>query len=83
MGNFNAQIGRKDIFKPIVGKESLHQKSNNNGMRLINLCTDKGLVISSMQFQRKDMYKHTWIAPDCQYKTTSIMLWWIKGLNPV
>jgi len=52
-----------------VGKESLHQESNNNGMRLISLCTDKGLVISSTQFQRKDIYKHTWIAPGGQYKS--------------
>jgi len=50
VGDFNAQVGRENIFKPIVGKESLHQESNNNGMRLISLCTDKGLVISSKQF---------------------------------
>jgi len=69
VGDFNAQVGRENIFKPIVGKESLHQESNNNGMRLISLCTDKGLVISSTQFQRKDIYKHTWIAPGGQYKS--------------
>jgi len=68
VGDFNAQVGRKNIFKPIVGKEILHQESNNNGMRLISLCTDKWLVISSTQFQRNDIYiyKHTWIAPDGQ-----------------
>lgn len=67
--DYDAQVGRENIFKPIVGKESLHQESNNNGMRLISLCTDKGLVISSTHFQRKDIYKYTWIAPGGQYKS--------------
>lgn len=53
VGDFNAQVGRENIFKLIVGKESLHQESNNNGMRLISLCTDKGLVISSTQSNEK------------------------------
>jgi hypothetical protein len=64
--DFNTQVGRENIFIPIVGKKILHKESNNNGMRLISLCTDKGLVISSTQFQRKDIYKHTWIASDGQ-----------------
>ena len=28
LGDFNAKLGRKDIFKPIIGQESLHQDSN-------------------------------------------------------
>jgi hypothetical protein len=54
--DFNAQAGWENIFIPIVGKESLYQESDNHGMRLIILCTEKGLIISSMQFQRKDIY---------------------------
>jgi hypothetical protein len=30
-GDFNAKVGRKDIFKPIIGNESLHEASNDNG----------------------------------------------------
>ena len=35
LGNFNAKLGREDIFKPIIGLGSLHQDSNENGVRLV------------------------------------------------
>ena len=38
-GNFNANLGREDIFKPIVWNESLHQGSNDNGVRIVNFAT--------------------------------------------
>jgi len=34
LGNFNAKISREDIFKPIIGQQSLHQDSNDNGFRI-------------------------------------------------
>jgi exonuclease III len=33
LGDFNAKVGREDIFKPIIGNESLHEASNDNGVR--------------------------------------------------
>jgi hypothetical protein len=30
LGDFNAKIGREDIFKPPTGNESLHKVSNDN-----------------------------------------------------
>jgi hypothetical protein len=36
LGDFNAKIGRKDIFKPTIGNESLHKISNDNGVRIVN-----------------------------------------------
>jgi hypothetical protein len=33
LGDFNAKVGREDIFKPIIGNESLHVGSNDNGVR--------------------------------------------------
>jgi hypothetical protein len=38
-GNFNAKIGREDIFKPTVGNERLHRISNVNGVRVVNSAT--------------------------------------------
>jgi hypothetical protein len=33
LGDFNAKVGREDIFKPAIGNESLHEISNDNGVR--------------------------------------------------
>jgi hypothetical protein len=41
LGDFNAQVGREDIFKPIIGNESLHEASNDNGVRVVNFATSK------------------------------------------
>jgi hypothetical protein len=37
LGGLNANVGREDIFKPIIGNESLHEISNDNGVRVVNL----------------------------------------------
>jgi hypothetical protein len=37
LGDFNAKVGREDIFKPTIESESLHEISNDNGVRLITL----------------------------------------------
>jgi hypothetical protein len=41
LGDFNAKLGREDIFKPTIGNESLHQFSNDNGVRTVNFATSK------------------------------------------
>jgi len=38
-GDLNAKVGRENIFKPTIGNESLHQDSNDNGVRLLNFFT--------------------------------------------
>jgi hypothetical protein len=40
-GDFNAKVGREDIFKPIIGNESLHEVSNDNGVRVLNFANSK------------------------------------------
>jgi exonuclease III len=40
LGDFNAKLGREDIFKPTKGNESL-QDSNDNGVRIVNFATSK------------------------------------------
>ena len=41
LGDFNAKLGREDIFKPTVRNEILHQDSNDNGVRIVNFPTSK------------------------------------------
>ena len=37
LGDFNAKVGRENIFKPTIGNDSLHQGSNENGVRIVKL----------------------------------------------
>jgi hypothetical protein len=50
LGDFNAKVGREDIFKLTIEKESLHEISNDNGVRLVNSATSKNPRIKSMMF---------------------------------
>jgi endonuclease/exonuclease/phosphatase family metal-dependent hydrolase len=64
LGDFNAKLGREDIFKPTVGKESLHEDSNDNGVRVVNFATSKNLVVKSTMFPHQNVHKYTWTSPD-------------------
>jgi endonuclease/exonuclease/phosphatase family metal-dependent hydrolase len=66
LGDFNAKVGRENIFKPIIGNESLHQDSNDNGVRIVNFATSKNLVVKITMFQHLNIYKYTWTSPDGQ-----------------
>jgi hypothetical protein len=37
LGDFNAEIGKEDIFKPTIWNESLHEISNDNSLRVVNI----------------------------------------------
>jgi hypothetical protein len=41
LGDFSVKVGREDIFKPIIGNESLHEANNDNGVRVANFATSK------------------------------------------
>jgi hypothetical protein len=50
LGDFGAKVGREDIFKPTIGNESVHEISNENGLRVVNFATCKNLRIKSTMF---------------------------------
>ena len=55
LGDFNAKVGRENIFRPTIGKESLHQDSTDNGVRLVNFATYKNLVVTSTMSPHLDL----------------------------
>jgi exonuclease III len=58
MGDFNAKVGREDIFKPIIGSESLHEASSDNRIRVVNFATLKNLIVKSTTSLHCDIHKH-------------------------
>jgi len=64
LGDFNAKVERENIFRPTTGQDSLHQDSNDNGVRLVNFATSKTLVVKSTMFPHRNIYKYTWTSPD-------------------
>jgi len=64
IGDSNAKVGRENIFKPTIGQESLHQYSNDNGVRLVNFATSQNLVVKSTMFPHRNIHKYTWTSPD-------------------
>jgi endonuclease/exonuclease/phosphatase family metal-dependent hydrolase len=66
LGDFNAKVGRENIFKLTIGKEILHQDSNDNGVRIVNFATSKNLVVKSTIFPHRTIHKYTWTSPDGQ-----------------
>jgi hypothetical protein len=64
LGYFNAQVGKDDIFKPIIGNESLYEASNDNGVRVVNFATSKNLIVKSTTLPHHNTRKHTWTSLD-------------------
>jgi hypothetical protein len=62
--DFNAKMGREDIFKLTIENESSHKVSNDNGVRLVNFATSKNLRVKSTMFPHCNIHKYTWTSPD-------------------
>ena len=64
MGDLNAKVGREDRYRRIVGKDSVHERCNDNGERVVDFAIRKNLRVRSKMLPRKDIYKQTWCSPD-------------------
>jgi hypothetical protein len=64
LGDFSVKVGKEDIFKPTSGNESLHEISNDNGVRLINFATSKNLRVKSTMFPLRNIHKYAWTSSD-------------------
>ena len=59
LGDFNAKVGRENIFKPMIGDESLQQGSNDNGVRIVKFATSEHLVVKCKMFPHRNIHKYT------------------------
>ena len=66
--SFNAKVGREGIFGPTVGKHSLHEKTSDNGFRLVSFANAQNMFISSTWLQYLNIHKVTWRSPDLNTK---------------
>jgi hypothetical protein len=64
LGDFNAKVGREDILKLTIENESLHEISNDNGVRVVNFATSKKLTVKRTMFPQRNIHKYTWTSPD-------------------
>ena len=65
LGDFNAKVtsGRYGS-ETVIGGESLHSSSNDNGTRLVDFCATNQLVIGGTLFEHKNIHKGTWRSPN-------------------
>jgi len=63
LGDFNAKVGKEDIYKPINGNESVHNETNN-GIKMIQFTISKCFNVRSTIFPHKDIHKETWYPAD-------------------
>jgi hypothetical protein len=54
----------EDIFKAAIGKESLHEVTNDTGVIVVNSATSKNQAARSKMFSHRNIHKFTWMSPD-------------------
>ena len=65
LGDMNAKVGREtDLFEKSLGRHSLHQVCNDNGLRMCSFEDASNLFICSTIFPHKRIHKESWRSPD-------------------
>lgn len=64
VGDMNAKVGREEIYRPTIGQHSIHETSNNNGVRLVDYAVSRNMTVSSTFFPHKRVHLETWMSPD-------------------
>jgi hypothetical protein len=64
MEDANAKNGRETVHQPTIGKHSLHESTNENGLRLVDFAGGRQLAIKSTYLMHKRIHLQTWHSPD-------------------
>jgi hypothetical protein len=48
MGDANAKVGRETVHQPTIGKHSLHESTNENGLILVDFVAGRQMATSQM-----------------------------------
>jgi hypothetical protein len=64
LGDFRSKVGKEHIFKLTIRIETLHEISNDSGVRVVNFGTSKNQTVKSTRFPHRNIHKHTWMSPD-------------------
>ena len=64
MGDLNAKVGKDNKYvEQSMGKQGLGER-NENGQKLVNICSENDMAITGTIFQHKNIHKSTWMSPD-------------------
>jgi len=64
LGDVNAKLGKESAYQKITGKHKLHEETNRNGELLCDFAAANNMIVTSTQFQNKQIHKGTWRSPD-------------------
>jgi hypothetical protein len=64
LGDFTAKVGKEDILKPTVRNESLHEISNDDGVRVVNLAASRNLTVKTAMSIHRNNDKFIQTSPD-------------------
>jgi hypothetical protein len=64
IGDFNANVRIEDISKPTIRNVSLHKKSNDNGVRVVNFAISKNVAVKNTIFPHCNIHKYTGTSAD-------------------
>jgi hypothetical protein len=64
LGDWNAKVGREEIYQGLIRRHRIHLNCSNNGQKLVGFVAAKNMVVTSACFPHKEIHKQTWGSPD-------------------